>query len=467
MKRLLCVLSAVFVFSIGGTNFLSAASSVTVDTPPTFTNDVAPILFEKCIICHRPGEIAPMSLQTYGEVRPWARGIREKVLSGEMPPWHADPAYGTFRNDRSLTEEQIDTIVAWVDAGAPKGSDADLPKLPAFVASWQGGEPDHVIESVEFVVPPEGQLDTLNFWVPVPFTEDRFAEALELRPGNTSVVHHLRADLASIPEGSRIVEGILILSDGTPEEVDKERRANRTSDNTQLLSYVPGRGLQRYPTGTGKRIAAGKHIMFNQHYQPTGRPERDQSKLGLWFSQAPATHEVYMRGVGSPLKGTDGTSHYIVEGEQHKAVGGQAGWRGFPNIPPFEEDYRVVGITPVTEPITVYGFSPHMHLRGKDMSWMLTWPDGREQVLLRIPNYHFEWQIHYELEEPLAIPVGSTITSVAHYDNSVKNRYNPAPHKEVYWDSQSWDEMFIPYMEYTLDREDPLKRDMATQDQQP
>src|SRR5262249_54456099 len=158
---------------------------------PTYAKDVAPILYAKCVSCHRPGEVAPMSLIKYEQVRPWSKAIKQKVTAHEMPPWGADPRYGKFANDMSLTDKQIETLVAWVDGGAPRGEDKDLPPAPSVAEGWSFGEPDYVIPMMEpYHVPPEGEMPNLSFFSPIPFKEDRFARLLEWRPGNRTVVHH-------------------------------------------------------------------------------------------------------------------------------------------------------------------------------------------------------------------------------------------------------------------------------------
>src|SRR5262249_53745943 len=191
----------------------AAPGAVNVPAAPTFTKDVAPIMYEKCTMCHRAGEVAPMTFMTYEDVRRWARVIKNKVVAREMPPWGADPEHSLrMRNDRSLSREQIDTIVRWVDAGAPRGTDAHLPAAPTFAEGWTAGrEPDVILEMpVEFSIPAEGELGVQMFYSPVPFKEDRFAETLEIRPGNRSVVHHAGIFVVDIPEGSKIVDGRLI-----------------------------------------------------------------------------------------------------------------------------------------------------------------------------------------------------------------------------------------------------------------
>ena len=446
------------------TERLSASGPAGTASAPTFTKDVAPIIFTKCVTCHRPGEVAPMSLLTYNDVRPWAKAIKGKVSSREMPPWAADPRFGKFANDSSLTNEQIATVVAWVEAGAPKGDDADMPAPPAAVTGWTAGsEPDAVIEMpVEYNVPAEAaQLPNFTFYTAVPFKEDRFARMLEWRPGNRSVVHHGTAAVGDLPKGSKLDQGgELIYADGTRENDLETQMAHRAvsqenrSTSVLLVDYVPGRyAIPMRSPDLGERIPAGKYVKFGTHYQPTGRPETDRSKIGIWFTNNQLVQEVYRRQVGETLPtSTDRTEYYIVEGKTyvHDPKNGREEWE-WPAIPAFSDNYSVAGATPITEPITLYGFTPHMHLRGTDMQWRLTLPDGRQETLLSIPKYDFTWQFYYELAQPMKIPAGSTITSVAHYNNTVKNKFNPAPDKDVYWSDQSWDEMYCPFMVYSVD----------------
>ena len=208
---------------------LCFAVAATAQTVPTFTKDVAPILFANCATCHRPGEIAPMSLLSYQDARPWSKAIQDKVSRREMPPWSADPRFGHFRNDRSLSQEQIDTIVAWVDGGSPRGNDADLPPLPTFATGWKQGTPDHIIEMpVEFELPAEGEIPMLTFYQPVPFKEDVFAQALEMRPSNPAVVHHANVvmERVSLPAGASIVNGRAFTAEGKELTVDEVRGAD-------------------------------------------------------------------------------------------------------------------------------------------------------------------------------------------------------------------------------------------------
>lgn len=435
----------------------------------TFTKDVAPIIFNKCANCHRPGEVAPMPLTSYQEVRPWSRAIREEVIERTMPPWYADPHTTTlkFSNDRRLSEKEIATIVAWVDGGAVKGDEKYLPPMPKYAPGWTFGEPDLVIEMpVDFEVPAEGELPMQNFYVPVPFNEERWVEKVELRPGNPAVVHHSIANVIRLPEGTKIVNGKAIkegapspqlnsqsardtgaLSEGGAREVVLSQDLFTRAGAFKLVGQAPGKGFERHHTGTAKRILPGMYVQFNMHYQPSGRVEKDRSRLGLWFAKKPVVYEVLTKGVTDTIfiGGKELSETRVVNGKEVKARG------RLPNIPPNVDNWEITGEVTIKEAITLYAFAPHMHLRGKDIKYTLIWPDGRQQVLLNVPKFDFNWQLHYELAEPLRVPAGSRIIAVAHYDNSIKNRYNPAPHKEVYWSEQSWDEMFIPWFEYTVD----------------
>jgi len=430
---------------------------------PTFAKDVAPIMFNNCATCHRKGEVAPMTLTSYEDVRPWAKVIREKVRSREMPPWGADPAHSLkMRNDRSLSQAQIDTIVAWVDGGAPKGNDADLPRLPEFADGWTfGREPDYIMEMpVEATIPAEGELGVQMYYSPVPWPEDRFAETLEIRPGNRAVVHHAGVFVVDLPEGAKVVDGRLVAPNGKAATDRGEGLAGRADTTAlpganKLLSWVPGRGVDSHRADIGKRIPAGKYINWQLHYNPIGKVEKDRTRLGIWFNKVPVTHEVLIRQAGDPLATTrGGLSLYRAEGKEVEYTAEEGSTRRrnkTPNIPPYAEDWSLTGITPVTEDITLYAMSPHMHLRGKSLKWVIVYPDGREQTILDVPKFDFNWQIQYELETPLHIPAGSKILGIGKYDNSPKNKWNPSPHLEVFWSEQSWDEMYQPFTEYTVD----------------
>jgi hypothetical protein len=256
------------------------------------------------------------------------------------------------------------------------------------------------------------------------------------------------------------VDGRLVGPDGKPFIERTEAGLPKTDTGTlpgasKLLSWVPGRGVDVHRAAVGKRIPAGKYLNWQLHYNPTGTPQTDRSRLGIWFNKVPVTHELLIRQAGDPLAtDTASASLYRAEGKEvlYKAdTGSTRRSRTTPNIPPYVENWSIIGITPVTEPITLYAMSPHMHLRGKSLRWVIVYPDGREQTILDVPKFDFNWQFNYELKEPLKIPAGSKILGLGVYDNSVKNRWNPAPHLPVYWSEQSWDEMYQAFTEYTVD----------------
>jgi hypothetical protein len=465
MKRLLSIVAVGFAVAAASTSPVRTAAPPPAPpaATPTFSKDIAPIVYNHCAQCHRPGEVAPMSLLSYEDVRPWARAIKGKVVSREMPPWGADPEQSLkMRNDPSLSKAQIEAIVAWVDGGAPRGNDADLPPPPKFAEGWTAGRaPDYVLEMpVEFDIPAEGELGVQMFYSKIPFTEDKFAETLEIRPSNRSVLHHAGIFVVDIPEGTTLVNGRLIGADG---KVIGDRGAAglpRTEGMglpgaSKLLSWVPGRGVDTHRANVGKRIPAGKYINWQLHYNPTGKPEKDRTRLGIWFNKVPVTHEVLIRQAGDPLATTKGgLALYRAEGKEIEYVADEGSTRrrgATPNIPPYVENWELIGVTAVTEPITLYAMSPHMHLRGKSLKWVVTWPDGRDEVILNVPRFDFNWQFNYELAEPLHLPAGSKITGIGVYDNSPKNKWNPAPHLPVYWSEQSWDEMYQAFTEYSVD----------------
>jgi hypothetical protein len=469
MKRVMWIVGLSFGLSLAAARHSDAQDSV-----PTFAKDVAPILFTKCISCHRPGEVAPMSLLTYEQVRPWSKAIKQKTATREMPPWGPDPKFGKFANDMSLSESQIKVIAAWVDGGAPRGNPADMPTAPPVVTGWTYGEPDYVISMMgPYHVPPEGEMPNISFYSPIPFKEDRFARLLEWRPGNRSAIHHGTASAVELPAAGKLNEvGEFIYEDGTKEndiQIGRLQRSQRALQNAvqglrqgagragiRLTDYVPGRtAMPVSDPNVGQRLPAGRFVHWGMHYQPTGKPETDQSRLGIWFTNKSKVQELYRRQVGDPLPtSADKTGFFRVQGvdlpHNTRFVREELGW---PNLEPNVDNFAVMSVTAITEPITLYGFTPHMHLRGKDKAWFLTLPDGKEQTLLSIPHYDFNWQNYYELAEPLKIPAGSAISTVAHYNNTATNKYNPAPEKEVFWSEQSWDEMYCPFIVYTVDSE--------------
>ena len=407
---------------------------------PTFSKDVAPILYKNCVACHRPGEMGPMSLITYNDARPWARSIREKVASREMPPWHADPSIGTFRNARSLNQKDIDTIVAWVDGGAPQGNLAEVPRLPAFADGWQVGKPDVVFEMpVSFEVPATGVIGYKSYNVPTNFTEDMWVIAAEVRVEDRRHVHHAVVTIQE-PGGNQPLDALqvtMLPQQGrttplTSEEQARQKTGASRSASTEhrLAGYAVGQQPPVFPAGLAKRVPAGSVLNFSMHYTTNGEPGRDKTKIGLVLAREPPKGEIYMGLVNN----------------------------GIFEIPPNTGNTQVESQGIFLEDVKIWALHPHMHVRGKDMTYTAIYPDGRREILMRVPKYRFDWQLDYYLAEPKALPKGTKILVTAHYDNTTGNKDNPDPSATVYYGDQTWDEMMAGYFTYTIDSGPMAKR---------
>ena len=391
---------------LGATGIASAAAA---EGTPTFTKDVAPILFENCVTCHRPNHLAPMSLMTYNDARPWARAVKTKVVAKEMPPWGADSSIRAYTNDASLTQAEIDTITAWVDGGAPKGNDADLPEAPQFAEGWSIGEPDLIFTFVEpFLVPADGTVPYTYVTVPTNLKEDTWVSAHEFRPGDRRVVHHV------IPS--------VLEDDGKPvtNQASLTRDSTRTrASGASVGGYVPNRLGTVYEDGVAVMLPAGADIEAQMHYTTIGETVLDRSSWGIVLAKGPGA-------------------------ARRRAGGGRASRNDFA-IEPGHSDYAVISRQTVEEDTYLSNMMPHMHVRGKSAKYTVIRPDGSEEVALWVPNYDFNWQLRYQLEEPIFMPKGSVIEAEFHYDNSSNNRFNPDPAAEVHWGSQTWEEMMIGY----------------------
>jgi hypothetical protein len=344
----------------------------------------------------------------------------------------------------------------------------DMPALPKFATGWAHGEPDLIVEMpYDFELPAEGEIPVTDFFVRMPVDRDVYVKALEVRPGTPGVVHHAGVFVVEkVPEGAKLENGRIIGPDGkmmTRNQVTRANGGSGTQEIQKLLSFVPGRGYEEYQGDAGQLIKAGSLIDFYMHYQATGQPSKDRTRIGLYLAKAGAevNHQIYH------AFGAAGPTTYIVQDKEVTPKPGaqDEGGVDLPHIPPYVDNFKVVSIHSITEAITLHGLTPHLHLRGKSMRYTLTWPDGREEVLLDVPRYDFNWQVYYELEGPKQIPAGSKITVVTYFDNSVKNKYNPAPEKEVWWSEQSWDEMYAPQARITVDSRD-LKKKATDQQKQ-
>jgi len=400
---------------------------------PTFSRDVAPILYRNCVTCHRPGEIAPMSLLTYEQARPYARSIRERIELGTMPPWHAEAAPGTFLNERRLTASEKEILSRWANNGAPQGDSKDMPPVPVFAEGWSIGKPDAVVTMVEpFSVPASGTIEYQFFTVPTNFTEDRWVQGIEIRPGVRSAVHHVlvfASEPGATPRQQPFVNaaplGPLAQQAG-PAVVAalRSRVQNAASSRGPLIATTaPGTNAVIFQPAQALRIRAGSVLTLQVHYTATGKLEKDRTSVGFVFAKQPPQQDVRSASfLGLQLV-----------------------------IPPGADNHRVDSQIEFTQDTHIVALFPHTHLRGKSWEYRLTYPDGREEVVLSIPHYDFNWQTYYEFTKPLAVPKGSKLLAIAHYDNSANNKANPNPNAEVRWGDQTWDEMQYSGITYTLD----------------
>jgi peroxiredoxin len=365
----------------------------------TYAKDVAPVLQKRCQECHRPGEIGPFSLLTFEDAKKRKKRIREAVLEERMPPWHADPRHGKFANDRRLTDSEHDTLLAWIDQGALKGDDKDLPPPLKFVQGWKIGEPDKVFAMAEeFKVAATGVLDYKRFVVDPRFEHDVWVQAAECRPGNREVVHHIL---------------VYILAPGRHDPYSPDGTA------ATLVGWAPGDMPANYSPGTARLIPAGSKLLFEVHYTPNGTEHTDRSSVGIRLAKQAPESAVEMNilanmGIRIP-----------------PGVSNQKGQMTFT----FPEDALVLS------------FMPHMHLRGISARYELTYADGTTKTLLSVPDYDFGWQSVYRLEQPLHVPKGAKLTWTGHWDNSGDNPRNPDPKKAIHWGLQTWDEMQNGWME--------------------
>ncbi len=379
--------------------------------PVTFSRDIAPILMSNCVRCHRPGEVAPMPLRTYEETRPWAKSIRKSVVERAMPPWHPDPAYGHFSNDMALTDAEINTIRTWVEQGAPEGDPADMPPQPEFSTGWQLGEPDYIVEFDEVQVPAEGDDMFIDLQVQLDLPEERWIKAIEFLPGEKSVVHHIIGVL-----------GDFGMSGGDLASAMRPRPAG--VDPPEIFSvWVAGAQPTVYPEGMGRIVAPDQLISLNAHYHPSGEAKTDRTRIGLHFGTADLKKSI--------------TTNFGVN-------------TGF-LIPPGAADHRVEAFHIFDQDSRIVSFMPHMHVRGKDISYEIVYPDGRRETALSVPKYDYNWQWIYYPVEPIAVPRGTRVEAVGHFDNSSGNPSNPDPTIGVTYRGETFDEMFVAFMEFIVD----------------
>jgi mono/diheme cytochrome c family protein len=421
----------------------------------TYNRDVAPILYKNCVTCHRPNDMAPMSLMTFKDTRPWARSIREAVVQRKMPPWHADPKVGDFRNDPRLSDTDIATIDAWVRTGAKEGDPKDLPVAPVFAEGWHI-KPDIVFTIPEFTVPGASMDDYEYIYVPTNFKEDKWIQAGEVLPGDRRVVHHATVSVITadnvadqVAEHGRPDAGVDEYHYRTGKVLHLRTDAPVIDDgcsspygggvppgpagNLNIVPgiYLPGHLPEIRPPGFALRIPAGAYLQFQVHYSNhTGDDVKDRTSIGLVFSREPVKHEI---------------SQYEI-------------WNNMFLIPPNDPNHRVTSCFTLPKDVTVLAYTAHMHFRGKSMTTEAVYPDGHHEVILNIPHYDFRWQETYFLKQQFLMPKGTKLVTTAYYDNSFDNPQNPDPSKALRWGEPSDEEM----MGFWLQFADPKLVDQKT-----
>jgi hypothetical protein len=371
---------------------------------PTFYRDVLPILQDRCQECHRPGEIGPMPLVAYRDTRPWAKAIRDAVRRHDMPPWFADPCCGKFANDRTLTPAEIQTLSQWADTGATQGDARDAPPARTWPRGGNLASPDAVLTAPQpFAVPAKGAVEYQRFVLHTGFDGDRWVQAVEVRPGARSVVHHVVVYIRE--PGESWVEG-----------------ATRSD---MLTVYAPGGAPEVWPEGMAKLIPKDSDLVMEIHYTPNGHEVTDQTKVAMVFAKSPPPKRVLtlqMQPARLSIAPGDANARLTV-------------WGTLPND------------------ALLLGFFPHMHLRGKAFEFNRTGgaDDGRPETMLRVSRYNFHWQLSYRLAQPIALTKGTRLAWTAWYDNSANNPLNPDPSAEVHWGEQSWEEMMVGFFYVAVD----------------
>lgn len=411
---------------------ITFAAFAAAQTPaPTFYRDILPILQNHCQECHRPGEIAPMPLLTYQQTRPWAKAIKTNVLSGKMPPWPADPHFGKFANDRSLSRGEIDTLSNWADSGAAEGKSSDAPAPRTFVQGWNIPQPDLVIKMPQpFAIPAKGTIEYQYVIIPTGFTDDKWVQAVEVRPSNRAVVHHAVIFLRE-PDSRWLTGAQTGVAFAPVVSSPQERLINTGGGGSDILTtYTPGMVPDNWGPGQAKLIKAGSDLVFQIHYTADGTAGIDQTEIGLVFAKQPL---------------------------REKIVSVNTANRMF-RIPPGDPNYSAEATYMVRRPMTLVNLFPHLHLRGKAFQYDVIYPDGHTETILKVDKWSLNWQLSYTLAQPLALPAGTRIRVTAWWDNSANNPANPDPKAEVTWGEQSWEEMLVGFMNVAVDPSVELRR---------
>jgi mono/diheme cytochrome c family protein len=406
---------------------------------PVFYGDVEKIFSAHCNSCHQNTGYAPFSLVKYEEARHHGRMVAEVVDERRMPPWSASPKYGHFSNDPSLTAAEIERIKQWVDAGTPAGAVANALPPPPPRPEWAIGKPDVIYETEPADVAAEGQMPYRYVRIPTHLTEDRWVEATQILSTSPQVVHHVLIFIESTgpaPAGSERpwtprFEALSLLEGSRPEDalnwfkrmqryISKDLRAGGGGGlNGSFATSLAAGGGMVYPPGRAKLLPAGATIVMQIHYTPDGTPHQSKTRLGIRFAKKPPTEPVDSRSLATVAF----------------------------EIPPGDPAHVVTASKIMPRDATLLSLRPHMHLRGKSFRYVAEFPDGKQQILLDVPKWDFEWQVEYVLAKPILLPQGTRLRAIATYDNSEDNPANPDPTKDVYFGLQSTDEMMIGYFE--------------------
>jgi len=421
---------------------LASIPALAAAAAPTFTKDVAPIFYKHCTGCHHPNDIAPMSLVDYQSARPWAKAIREAVLTRKMPPWFADPRFEHFSNDARLSAAEIETVQSWVEHGAAEGDRRDLPKPPVFTEGWKLGTPDRIVDIGEDHTVTAGNDAYEHFIVPTNFETGLWIRAAEIHPGNRRVVHHVHVNLiqGDGQTGPTTVEGMKALKtylqvDGKLSRVREDAPvwndacAADTPDlpyvrgyqEGALASFLPGRPPDVFPDGTAKWVPPGAKLEFVVHYaRISGPPQQDRTSVGFYLAPGPPERV---------LRRMDLRNFFF-------------------RIPPGAAAHEVRRCYTFERDKMLLSITPHMHYRGKDVRYDLVTPSGQRRTLLYVPRYNFNWQLVYRFQDPVRVEKGSLLEVTAHYDNSPNNPANPDATKAVRWGDRSEEEMMTSWIEY-------------------
>lgn len=373
----------------------------------TYTKDIAPILAQHCVKCHRDGGIAPWAMTDYNEVAGWSAMMKEVLLSKRMPPWKADPEVGEFENSFGISDSNARKILNWIRAGVPPGKGNDpLRALPLYEQSWQEGEPDLTVTLKEEIIPASRLIPYRYQKIKLDIEEDKWLRGVEIQPGNPKTVHHV----------------VLTNTETNKQSPITNRKARPWTDNYIALAGGADQSTF-FPEGTGVFIPKGTTLTMQIHYTSTGKEEKDQTRIGFYFHDEPPTKEFYALSP-SNMNFT---------------------------IPAFGKNVQLTVEDEINRDIKIHYVVPHMHYRGKSIKMIAVLPDGSENVIISVPDYSFNWQWLYKLKEPLAVPKGSKIRVEGIYDNTFQNSLNPDPTQELHFGIQSTDEMLIGFFNYTIE----------------